>query len=585
MGKNLILCADGTGNKGGSTPDSNVFKMFKAIDIHNSNNPKKTQLTFYDNGVGTSGNKFSEIFGGGLGVGFKTNVCDLYKFLARNYHDGDRVYLFGFSRGAATIRALTGFIGCCGLINGRDFDQDTLDTETKQLFKEYIKAKNGKTSLTDNWPQGNQGAIPIEFVGVWDTVSALGFPQGTDVLGPASWLINTTFNILSYLSNLAVPHLFYQYQLFDNIKHAYHAVAIDDERTAFQPIIWDETGRPEESVEQVWFSGMHSNVGGGYERDGLAYIPLYWMMAKAKAHGLIFKDGYLEEAFDSSNASGHIYNSRNGLGIFYRYHPREIERLCKGKIANIKIHQSVLKRMSRKTDDYAPGNLPAEFSVSQLSPPPGKVETNRTLQPGSNQDWSSIREKVDSTVFWRKESYMLLLISTITIVVFAICFWMKSVECSVQIESANDSNPQQTIIEKFFKSSHSKCTTLMINSADTPTKIFVVAGADNNDHGALFDNILIKQFGNELSLELNNEPNIDHKFVAGLLKHTADGLTYVLPRIFDNLIQVAVIKQPWYFIGTLIFGVMLWNFVSYQRKRKHRAAVELRKIVVDEYQR
>lgn len=113
MGRNIVLCADGTGNKGGYTPDSKVYKMYHAVDIHDADNP---QAIYYDNGVGTAQNKILRALGGAVGFGFATNVRDLYQYLARKYEPGDglsggntspdKVYLFGFSRGAATIRGL-----------------------------------------------------------------------------------------------------------------------------------------------------------------------------------------------------------------------------------------------------------------------------------------------------------------------------------------------------------------------------------------------------------------------------------------------------------------------------------------------
>ena len=113
MTKNIILCADGTGNKGGYTPDSNVYKIYNGIDIHDDGNK---QIIFYDNGVGTAKNKYWRAASGAFGFGFGHNVRDLYEFLVKNYDPDDRVYLFGFSRGAATVRAFSGFVAACGLI-------------------------------------------------------------------------------------------------------------------------------------------------------------------------------------------------------------------------------------------------------------------------------------------------------------------------------------------------------------------------------------------------------------------------------------------------------------------------------------
>ncbi|MCB9504488.1 MAG: DUF2235 domain-containing protein, partial [Deferribacteres bacterium] len=139
MAKNIILCADGTGNKGGYSPDSNVYKMYKSVEIHDEGNP---QIKFYDNGVGTGDNKIWRALSGAFGFGFKRNVCDLYAFLARNYEPGDRIYLFGFSRGAATIRAFSGFLHACGLMkstdqNGKSISDEKIDQYMHDAYKAY----------------------------------------------------------------------------------------------------------------------------------------------------------------------------------------------------------------------------------------------------------------------------------------------------------------------------------------------------------------------------------------------------------------------------------------------------------------
>jgi len=559
MGRNIILCADGTGNKGGSTPDSNAFRMFNAIDIHNT---KTIQHTFYDNGVGTSKNDILRAIGGGLGFGFRRNVLDLYQLLAQNYQPGDRIYLFGYSRGAATIRALTGFIGCCGLIKGNNLSLDEIEKGTQALFKKY-KNMTSNSPLANHETETNYGAIPIEFVGVWDTVSALGFPKNTDVLGPFSWLFNSFFSLLDFISNIIFPHNFYQYRLFDNIKHAYQALAVDDERTAFQPIIWDETNRPEGSVvEQVWFPGMHANVGGGYERDGLAHLSLYWMMTKAKERGLIFKNGALQDAQNNSNISGHMQNSRSGLGVYYRYHPREIAELCKNKVNKIKIHYSVLERMSRRTADYAPGNLPDEFTVIQPH-----IETETVLQPGADTHWSPIRKNINRIVMLRKECYMLLVASTLTIVgfAFAFYFWNNAPVSSIQIQSANIAKEQSET-----------GTTITIQLEDVK---LVSAKNDNKDEKVY--NISIKHSGKDLSAELKFQPENDIEFINDI----ANTLTYFTPQFFDDLIHFAVVKNPVYFVGALTFGMLLLLTALILRKWKHQHAIKLRQITVNEYKR
>ena len=147
MGKNIVLCSDGTGNKGGTGSDTNVFKIYKAIRI---NDDKKKQVTFYDNGVGTSKLTVARALGGGLGMGFRHNVRDLYEFLGRHYQKEDDIYVFEFSRGAATVRAFAGMLEHCGLVtkhtgkldaNGNEIEipEENFQEKINNAIKFYIK--------------------------------------------------------------------------------------------------------------------------------------------------------------------------------------------------------------------------------------------------------------------------------------------------------------------------------------------------------------------------------------------------------------------------------------------------------------
>jgi len=369
MSKNIILCSDGTGNKGGYTPDSNVYKMYNAIEIHDT---AVSQYTFYDNGVGTSTNKYWRGFTGAFGVGFKHNIIDLYSFLALHYEEGDKVYLFGFSRGAATIRAFCGFIKTVGLVNGKGLTDKQLKTYAYDAFKAYEShLKDEDRAVQFRTHRYSHGIIDIHFVGVWDTVSALGFPKRTDKMGLTLNVLSYLFKGLEKLSDIRWPHRFYDFELSKNIKHAYQALAIDDERTAFWPRVWDEVKaeRTADNVEQVWFSGMHSNVGGGYKRQGMANVALHWMMLRAKKHGLVFKPGIEDEVYQNSNIHGRLYNSRDGMAIYYRYHPREITSLCEDKLLSpIKVHNSTLERLKKCTANYTPVVLPDKFDVVESAP-------------------------------------------------------------------------------------------------------------------------------------------------------------------------------------------------------------------------
>ena len=277
MSKNIILCSDGTGNKGGYGEDTNVYKLYKSVDIHNDKHP---QITYYDNGVGAreNQNKYVQKLRKAFGLGFQGNIGELYEFLALNYNPGDAIYLFGFSRGGATVRAFLGLLYACGLLNRYDKDGkektiDQLQYDIKEALKSYEQISVSRQAINDfkenkalhdetHVPNGN---LPIQFVGVWETVSGLGFPKDW------SFAFSCFFRLLDNVSDKIWPHNYYDYELNSTIKNAYQALSIDDERITFFPKVWDESANDfSGEVEQVWFSGMHSNIGGGYARTGLA---------------------------------------------------------------------------------------------------------------------------------------------------------------------------------------------------------------------------------------------------------------------------------------------------------------------------
>lgn len=408
MPKNIIVCADGTGNKGGSSPDSNVYRIYKSVEKQFKGKAQGSfkvveQIVFYDNGVGTETNKYLRALGGAFGLGFEDNVCDLYKFLARNYEADDRIYFFGFSRGASTVRACNGFISICGLAKGKGLRNCELDGLVKEAFDVY-KAHRKKPKKAEGLKTSDRshGAIDIHFMGIWDTVVALGFPKRTDVTGPVMAILNALFWLAEKGLTLVWPHSFYHYGLTKNVKYAHQALAIDDERTAFWPYVWREQNRNKDTVEQVWFAGMHSNVGGGYGRSGMASVALHWMMLRAEKRGLEFEKGAMEKALADSHIHGRMYNSRDGLAIVYRYHPREIEELCKGRIeGEIKLHRSVIERINRRTANYAPGQLPRRFEIVESD----TEATPKLRNPGKDSKWNDVRAKIDGLVLVRKRLY------------------------------------------------------------------------------------------------------------------------------------------------------------------------------------
>ncbi len=429
--KNIIVCADETGSKGGYSPDSNVYKIYNAVDKNFNGKAEdgvnvSEQMVFYDNGVGTNTNKYLRLLGGAFGFGFGKNVRDLYKFIARNYEKGDRIYFFGFSRGASTVRACNGMINKCGLVKGKALRNYELDVLVAEVFKAYKNHKD-HPAMTGKLrgSELSHGAVKIKFLGVWDTVVALGFPKRTDVTGPITFILNILFGLLEGFFNFILPHNFYHYKLTDNVEYACQALSIDDERTAFWPHVWKEKNikgacnRTVENVEQVWFAGMHSNVGGGYERAGMAGVPLRWILNRAEKHGLTFGVEKLQEIYSTAHIHGRMYNSRDGVAFLYRYHPREIEKLCKDRLlTDVKIHCSVMERMNHRTANYAPRYIPGKIAVVDSTVPAKTL----LLDPAANQNWEIIREKINKVVLRRKQLYGVMLTGVITVIVATLYF-------------------------------------------------------------------------------------------------------------------------------------------------------------------
>jgi hypothetical protein len=348
MSKNIILLSDGTGKANVIKRGTNVFKLYEAIDF---NIPNCKQVAFYDDGVGTQEFKPLKILGGVFGWGLARNVRQLYKELVQTYTPGDKIYLFGFSRGAFTVRTLAGLIATMGVLDHAAYaDDETLDTAVWQCYQQYRSTKQAVLERYFYKLPSQQlvflDAKPdIEFIGVWDTVDAVGLPFA---------------EAADFLNHFIFRFKFEDHSLHEKIKRAYHAIAIDEARQTFQPLLWENDSR----IEQVWFPGVHGNVGGGYPQQGLSFVALDWMMEKAQAAGLRFIRTDLDFVKDRAYVFDRLYNSRAGLNVYYRFSPRNIALTCADKMIMIpKIHVSVFERIAQGVFGYAPGNLPTTFEV------------------------------------------------------------------------------------------------------------------------------------------------------------------------------------------------------------------------------
>lgn len=378
--KNIAIFLDGTWN---ATDDyTNVYNLYllsqgQEINFAESGRLLERnvdQLRYYDRGVGTTLASPSWL-GGAIGWGLKRNVAQAWQIVSRYYEPGDQIYLFGFSRGAYTARSLAGVLNRFGQLSLTDGEsssvkgmralvadecdlsapflgvdllrsRNSLSPEQFELaqieFRKKHCVENGSASATE--PVNSDGidhgySLPIKFVGIWDTVGALGIPwlfrpgepgRRSERTGP-----QTKFQ------RLIMRHWMPDSIFPDNIQHAVHALAIDEHRPHFQPTLWrspDALGsnnQPVNSelaghVEQRWFTGAHSNIGGGYPDNRLNALPFEWIYNNAQSHGLklghfLYPQLYqpepisaLEPVIDSYSAFRFVYGLNSKFKRFYR---------------------------------------------------------------------------------------------------------------------------------------------------------------------------------------------------------------------------------------------------------------------------
>ena len=402
-GRNIVLLSDGTGNSSGKITKTNIWRLYQAIDLDRGD-----QLAFYDDGVGTEGFKLLRYLGGGFGYGMARNARQLFELLCRYYGGSeDKILLFGFSRGAFTIRVVSGLIQYCGVID-RNKDRRirvwswskfrpvelSLDSEeglraaVRLAYRAFRrKGRNPPVQwffrvirdwvaydllkLTDHRGFRKRFSVSprptIAFLGVFETVSAYGLPIDEMAIAIDRWI-----------GRLRFPDMI----LSAKVKIARHALALDEARHAFHPMLWTEKFKSryadgwtiDERPHQVWFAGMHADVGGGYGDDRLSYIPLLWMMGHAtEGAGLRLREVDRLLYQENMSAGAPIHDSRRGLASFYRYRPRTYAQLhCQDIDGNknyevivttFDIDRSVFERIRESGADYAPIGIPEDYNV------------------------------------------------------------------------------------------------------------------------------------------------------------------------------------------------------------------------------
>lgn len=329
MAKNIVVCYDGTGNEFCKN-NTNVVKTFQAALREN-----ERQVAFYDPGVGTFsvlgrvvGRRFGILVGKAFGWGLQENLEDGYRYLMAQYRPGDRIYLFGFSRGAFQARALAGMLYRCGILQQ---GAENLVHYVSGIYNRY-RTEGVGPDVTEAFKATYCHPCPVHFIGVWDTVGSLG------------WLYGKRF---------------FDAALNDQVSFGYHAMAIDEKRKKFPVLPWNESPgalKPHQTVEQVWFAGVHSDVGGWYDEHGMSDIALEWMLRKAEACDLLLKPDWQRQIQPehAANPTDPIHESRTGFWKLWPPAPRVIPE-------GAKVHRSVQLRMNGGCG-YKPANLPQSIT-------------------------------------------------------------------------------------------------------------------------------------------------------------------------------------------------------------------------------
>jgi uncharacterized protein (DUF2235 family) len=364
MAKNVVILSDGTG-QGASMPKAERTNVWKLWDATKAAAPPQ-QVTFYDEGLGAEHKSewwrwAYDLASQATGLGISQNIKDCYTALIEHYEPGDRVFLFGFSRGAFTVRSLGGVLSLCGIPqrdaagnSPRDRQNKTgrlalVEEAVETVYKHYgdNEKEKERIALGAQFRERYQ-SLPVDgsdppfpyFIGVWDTVRALGIPGSSGVV---LW-----------------RHAFHNATLNACVPYARHALSIDENREIFAPEIWDESGESPEArargrIKQVWFPGVHSDVGGGYRETGLSDLALDWMIKEATAveHPLIVDMTRLRL---KPSHEGIQHDERTGWGRTWTEGTRE--GVLDGKGPDILHEDFVHKRFGLPTARCVTGDRP-----------------------------------------------------------------------------------------------------------------------------------------------------------------------------------------------------------------------------------
>ena len=359
MSKNIVICCDGTGNELGEQK-SNVIKLYETLAVNG------TQIAYYHPGVGTMGARnalgplgkwWTRVIGLAFGYGISDNIADAYQFLMTNFEPGDSVYLFGFSRGAYTARALCGMLHIVGLLT--EGNEGLIPYAIRMIKQEKIAFP-----VAADFKKIFSRECKPHFVGVWDTVSSLG------------WIYN------------AVHFPFTRATKNPDFHIVRHAVSIDERRAFFRENSFGEPHDSQQDIKEVWFAGVHSDVGGSYAEaeSQLSKITLRWMLCEAELAGLLvdpsrkaailggkppnvspdpntkYQHKSLRGAWWIAELWPKVVNVQKSQGAWHKTIRFNLGR-PRGISPGSSVHESVQERLQKARPPYRPSNLPDERSV------------------------------------------------------------------------------------------------------------------------------------------------------------------------------------------------------------------------------
>jgi uncharacterized protein (DUF2235 family) len=349
VSKNIVICLDGTGNQLKAKGNTNVVRLYEMLDL---GDPAR-QIAYYDPGVGTFSaqgawtplaRRLTKLAGLAVGYGLRTNLAEAYTYLMQEYEEGDRLFVFGFSRGAYTARALVGLLHAVGLLRP--------GSENLVPYAVGVYARN-RTLSADDWTQlhgfaaafcrkvHGRTSVPVDFMGLWDSVKAAGVLRWN----------------LRWLYTRQIP----------NVRIARHAVSIDEKRRPYREyLISPREDPPVPVIDEVWFAGVHSDVGGTFDDDPrLPQITLKWVVEGAWASGILLKEGAYGKSCGVSidNASGTVHRMGWVWGLL-TYRRRKVP-------PGARVHQSVHDRISadpRYGSKIPPGALYEDVTWTEPNP-------------------------------------------------------------------------------------------------------------------------------------------------------------------------------------------------------------------------